>query len=557
MIYQNPILSGFHPDPSVCRVGEDYYLVNSTFEYFPGIPVYHSVDLIHWEQIGHVITRPNQVKLPKGAPNCISIYAPTIRYHQGTFYCIVTNVGSEGNIIFTTKDIYGEWSDPIRIPECEGIDPSLFFDDDGKVYYSGIDGRIFIAQIDVESGKLLSPKANVWDGSGANNPEGPHLYKINGYYYLMIAEGGTEAGHRETIARAKDIFGPYEDCPYNPILTNNGTDLPLKAIGHADLVDDVNGNWWAVCLGNRPLGYPFTHNMGRETMLTSLTWENDWPKMARDGRVYLEMDGPEILRTKEAKEKGEQIAKVVTPDGRNARGHYVAGSEMVDFAGSNREAEPASTEAFANLADRAEASVRIDAKPGALHPSWNYIYEPVGKLISLKEGRLVLGGNAVSLSEDDHKAFLVRRQEAFNFEAQVKLSFEPSGENEEAGIAIYMNPAHHYEAFLTLRAGRRSVVIRRRIGSLVAEENVIPVKEDAVWLRLSATREKYCFSVRENEDDEFKPLGQGECRYLTTEAGGCFTGNYLGLFASGNGKDCQKGAIFTHFSYKNVEEQTK
>lgn len=288
MQYQNPILSGFHPDPSICRVGKDFYLVISSFEYFPGIPIFHSRDLVHWEQIGHCLTRNSQVHLVTGAPNCLNIYAPTIRYHEGTFYVVVTNVTGDnhGNFIVTATDPAGEWSEPIPLPFA-GIDPSLFFDDDGKVYYLGTDGGIYLRQLDIATGEAIGETHALWQGT-ANNPEGPHLYKINGMYYLLLAQGGTELCHMAVLARSKSILGPYEPCPHNPILTNIGKNLPIKAAGHADLVDDADGNWWAVCLGNRPLAYPFRHNLGRETMLVPARLENGWFYLGEDRAVLPE-----------------------------------------------------------------------------------------------------------------------------------------------------------------------------------------------------------------------------------------------------------------------------
>lgn len=504
MKYTNPIISGFHPDPSVCRVGNDFFLVNSTFEYFPGIPVYHSTDLIHWEQIGHCLTRNSQVSLVKGVPNCLGIYAPTIRYSNGIFYVIVTNVANNdkgGNFIVWTKDIYGEWSEPI-MTEFNGIDPSLFFDDDGKVYYSGTDYNIYVSELDINTGKAIGERHYVWNGSGANNPEGPHLYKVNGFYYLMIAEGGTELGHMVTIARSSSIFGPYESCPNNPILTNRGTGLPIKAVGHADIVEDANGHWWAVCLANRPISYPFRHSLGRETMLVPVKWENGWPVMS-DGHVYEEMEC-------------EFAAGETTPNS----GRYIPGSDMTD-----------------------------DFKGKTLHPSWNYIYNPVDNLVELNGNGLVLHANKYGISDDEPKALLCRRQEHFCFTALAKLTFKPADDNTEAGISIYMNERHHYEAALTMLDGKRCIILRRQIGTLKAVEKVIPYENDSVTLSLKATKEFFTFSYSENDTD-FIEIGGGEASYLTTEVGGCFTGNYIAVYAGGNGSDAECDALFTEFTYR-------
>ncbi|WP_171026096.1 MULTISPECIES: glycoside hydrolase family 43 protein, partial [unclassified Clostridium] len=219
MGFRNPIIPGYNPDPSVCRVGEDYYLVTSSFEDFPGVPVYHSRDMVNWEQIGYCLTRRSQLEL-KNCPPSRGIFAPVIRYHQGRFYMITTNVSHGGNFYVWTEDPAGEWSEPIFLAQG-GIDPSLFFDDDGKVYLTsnqptGGDWTIAQSEIDIATGQLLTKPRTVWTGTGGRHPEGPHLYKINGKYYLMIAEGGTELGHMETIARSDSPYGPFESCPHNP-----------------------------------------------------------------------------------------------------------------------------------------------------------------------------------------------------------------------------------------------------------------------------------------------------------------------------------------------------
>lgn len=224
---QNPLLPGFYPDPSICRVEDDFYMVTSSFSYYPGVPIFHSRDLAHWEQIGHVLDRPEQ--LPAD-PYAISggIFAPTIRYHEGLFYMITTNVNHGGNFIVTAEKAEGPWSAPHWIEGAEGIDPSLFWDDDGRAYYTGTcmtkpgeKQMIWLSEIDLEKFVLVGEKTKIWGGAMENAawPEAPHMYKVNGYYYLMIAEGGTEHFHSETIARAEKITGPYESYRGNPILT--------------------------------------------------------------------------------------------------------------------------------------------------------------------------------------------------------------------------------------------------------------------------------------------------------------------------------------------------
>lgn len=289
VIAKNPILPGFYPDPSICAVGDDFYIVNSSFTYFPGLPVMHSKDLAHWEQIGNVLDRKSQLSV-KGHELSRGLFAPTMRYHEGTYYVICTNVSDRGNFIVTATDPAGPWSDPYYLEGAEGIDPSLFFDDDGKCYYIGThenpegakyngDWYIWIQEIDLKEMKLVGEHKNVWNGAMKNIiwPEGPHIYKRNDYYYIMHAEGGTGPDHAVTVCRSKNIWGPYENNFCNPILTHRhfGKAYPIQYVGHGDLVETKQGEWYMVLLAVRPTqGYT---TMGRETFMAKVTWENDWP----------------------------------------------------------------------------------------------------------------------------------------------------------------------------------------------------------------------------------------------------------------------------------------
>src|SRR5581483_5212110 len=253
----NPIIPGFHPDPSICRVGDDYFLVTSSFEYFPGVPIFHSRDMGHWRQIGHCLTRPSQLPLP-GVQASRGIFAPTIRHHDGVFYMVTTNVTSGGNFVVHTRDPFGAWSEPIWLGQG-GIDPSLFFDADGRVYLTStytsgpvpdeIDPATFSwgvqqSEIDIASGRRLTEPRPIWGGTGGKYPEAPHLYRIGGAYYLMIAEGGTEYGHMVTIARGASPWGPWEPCPHNPIVSHRSLQSPIQGLGHADLVEAADRSWW-------------------------------------------------------------------------------------------------------------------------------------------------------------------------------------------------------------------------------------------------------------------------------------------------------------------------
>ena len=294
--YKNPIIPGYSPDPSICRVGDDFYLVNSSFEFFPGVPLYHSKNLVNWELLGHVLTRKEQLML-EGCRNSGGIYAPTIRYYNGTFFMITTNVTDKGNFVVHTNDLEKGWSDPHWIDQG-GIDPSLFWDDDGTCYYCStgfVDGTRGLVGfvIDPYTGGILSEKKILSTGCGGQCAEGPHLYKKDGWYYLMNAEGGTEYGHHEVVARSKSVWGPYEPCPMNPILCHSQRKRhEIQATGHADLVEDMNGNWWAVFLGIRNYSHALLHNLGRETFLAPVEWIDGWPVIGKGGHVELIEEGP-------------------------------------------------------------------------------------------------------------------------------------------------------------------------------------------------------------------------------------------------------------------------
>ncbi|GIE99797.1 glycoside hydrolase family 43 protein [Paractinoplanes rishiriensis] len=277
MTYGDPVVPGFHPDPSICRVGADYYLACSSFEYFPGVPILHSRDLVHWTQIGNALDRPGQLPLPPGTRSSGGVYAPTLRHHDGRFWLITTVIGGGGNALYTATDPAGPWSDPIWLPGVGGIDPDLAWDADGTCWCTT--AGVQQVRLDPHTGEPLGAAYQIWSGSpGAQAPEAPHLYRIGEYWYLLIAEGGTERGHSVAIARGSTPAGPFEPCPANPILTHRGTHHAVQNTGHADLVQAPDGSWWMVLLGARPRGgTPGWHVLGRETFLAPVTWVDDWP----------------------------------------------------------------------------------------------------------------------------------------------------------------------------------------------------------------------------------------------------------------------------------------
>lgn len=279
-----PILSGFHPDPSICRVGDDYFLVTSSFEYVPGVPVFVSRDLVNWRQIGNVLERSSQLSVRAGITGASGgIYAPSLRHHDGRFWMTTTSVHdvAGGHLIVHADDAAGPWSDPVRTAGLIGIDPDLSWDDEGVCRLTWSDvvrGGISQADIDPFSGAVVSEVRQLWGGTGGAHAEGPHLVRRGRWWYLLVAEGGTGPGHTVTVARSRTPRGPFESNPANPILTHRSTSDAVQSTGHADLVELADGTWALVHLGTRPRGsFPRWHTNGRETFLAGVDWVDDWP----------------------------------------------------------------------------------------------------------------------------------------------------------------------------------------------------------------------------------------------------------------------------------------
>lgn len=483
MVYKNPIIPGFYPDPSICRVGEWFYLVTSSFEYFPGIPLFKSRDLVNWEQIGHCLTRESQLNLYKVFKSG-GVYAPTIRYSNGRFYMVTTNVPDGGNFYVYTDDIEGEWSEPVSL-DIGGIDPSLFFDRDGKTYImtnegtDGTFGHIVLAELDIETGEILTDHIEIWKGTGGMWPEAPHIYFRDGYYYLMIAEGGTSYGHMVTISRSKDIFGPYESCPHNPILTHRERpNSPIQATGHGDLVEDNNGGWWIVFLGVRPSNINM-HHLGRETFLAPVTWSEDgWPVVNNFKDIELEMD--------------------------------VDSSTIQNFEKSYE---------------------TIDCfKDENLAQYWNYIRNPQEGNYEWGNG-LILTGSEVTLSDVGNPVFLGRRQQHFSFRTLVEIDLTTLIEGDEAGITAFYSDEHHYDLHITVRGGLKCLEVRK----VVADINTVTYSEviemDKILLSIKADKKRYFFGYGKNEAF-LKYVERGRTQLLCTEvATAKFTGTYIGMYA--------------------------
>ncbi len=299
MATTEPIIPGFHPDPSACRVGDTYYLINSSFEYLPGIPVHASTDLVTWTLIGNALTRDSQIAENDGYASA-GIFAPTIRHHDGQFWIIGTNVNEiplgRGHLLIHADDPAGPWSDPVHIAGAVGIDPDIVWDDEGVAHVTWhslnpAQPGILSAPVDTATGAMLGAPRQLWQGTGLSAPEGPHLYRVNGWWYLLLAEGGTERGHTATIARARSLDEPFESAPNNPFLTHRSLAHPVQNVGHADLIELADGSWAAVHLGVRPVGpSPGFHLNGRESFLVGIEWVDGWPVADEDRFVVPAVD---------------------------------------------------------------------------------------------------------------------------------------------------------------------------------------------------------------------------------------------------------------------------
>lgn len=490
MRWRNPVLPGFHPDPSVCRVGDRFYLATSSFHFFPGLPLYRSHDLVDWEAVGHALDRPSQLDLA-GTPPSRGLYAPTLRHGGGRFWLACTEVDRLGNFLLSAPSIEGPWSDPLPLA-VGGIDPSLFFDVDGTAYLCSngeADGRagISLSVIDPGTGAVLEGPRHICAGSGGRWPEGPHLYRRGGAWYLLLSEGGTEYGHYASVFRSASPWGPWEACPRNPVLTHrDDAASPIQCVGHPDLVEDAAGRWWLLCLGVRPLG-PMLHNLGRETFLAPVSWDGEgWPVMGQGGRLALEMDGPL---------PGRPVGE-----------------------------------------ERRRWEDRFDC--GALDPGWISLRGREPGAVATGEGRgLVLRGRGCGLSDPAGAPALVARpQTEVSCRFEALLDFQPGGAGMEAGIVALYDEDYHYEAFVTRRDGTRGVALRRRVHDLEVEGPFLPLPgRGQVVLRLDADAENYRFSFSCPDgggEGGWRDLGAGRTAGLCTEGTWrmTFTGVHLGLY---------------------------
>lgn len=516
----NPILPGFYPDPSICRVDGDYYLVTSSFAYFPGVPVFHSRDLVHWKQIGNVLDREEQLNLLQ-VKHSWGIFAPTIRYRDGIFYMITTNVGHGGNFIVTAKDAAGPWSNPHFIKDADGIDPSLFFDDDGKCYYTGTkdrregsrfygDNEIWVQELDLSSMSLIGESYALWHGAlrGVEWAEGPHLYKKDGLYYLMIAEAGTGHAHAVTVASGTSLKEPFKGYACNPILTHRhlGQDYPIVNVGHGDLVETQKGEWFMVVLASRPYG-GYYRNLGRETFLAPVTWENGWPVINK---------GVGLL---------EDTVKV--PD---LPEYYVeALPDKEDFDGSR------------------------------LGYHFIYLRNPIFANYSLEErkGFLRMKLAPEKITDLVNPSYVGIRQTGMSFQFEADMEFTPKNNDEEAGIVLLQSNQFHYRFVSSLSDGLPCIKI---IKCYKGNEEVLTQLQNrnmdfyktGIRLRITAEKQDLLFEYS-YDGKSYQIVKAGvDARMLCSDVAGGFVGNTMGLYCSSNGRETSNYTDFDWMSYRNI-----
>ncbi len=537
----NPIISGAYPDPSICRVGDNYYIVNSSFEYFPGLPIHHSKDLVNWELIGHGLHRKDQCN---GDMNLVDvqsdggIHAPTIRYHKGTFYIITTNVyspsdGKPGlmrNFVITAKDPSGPWSDPYIIEGAPGIDPDIFFDTNGKVYFTGTHspgdmnangiGEIWIQELDIKNWKLVGDRKTVWDGVFGCCTEGPHIYKEHGLYYLLVAEGGTGKNHAVMMAASKDIFGPYEENQRNPILTTRHVtnDYFVNSTGHADMIQLSDGRWYMVSLGKRN-DLDGDANMGRETYLIPMKWEPTiikWHQISETKWEPVRYLFPVAAPTSGKVERFFPLPFLEKPQ-------YINNSYVDDFTSSS-----------------------LDLK-------WTFIRVPQGKTISLIDnpGYLRLYPKKTTIVNRKNFSMIGFRQKESDFDYQVKMNFMPEDDRVESGI-IHYQKEWNYLSSVVYKVGKKLFLeqkLKEKDKKLTTLKKVsLKEYKGSIVFKTVSRKDKYTFYYSLDNGENFTYLNSLDALKMLDRN---YTGALLGMFATSNGEKTKDHADFDWIQYKD------
>jgi alpha-N-arabinofuranosidase len=521
--FTNPILKGFYPDPSICKVDNSYYLINSTFAYFPGIPVFKSDDLVNWKQIGNALDRPEQLNLD-GLGVSRGIFAPTISYHKGVFYIITTLIDGKGNFIIHSKDPAKYWSNLVWLPEVSGIDPSLFFDENGKSYviYNSepaddkpeYDGHRSIKILELNLETLLTigePKIIIDKGAKPEEKpiwiEGPHIYIRNEFYYLMAAEGGTAEDHSEVVFRSKNVLGPYKSYENNPILTQRNLNAdrknPITSTGHADLIEDNFGNWWGVFLGCRPYDNDHHFNTGRETFMAPVKWENDWPVFDLEGDIVKE--NYEILVDKSFK---------------------------------------------STLNNNVFVDEFIDEELGF---DWLFLRTPREKWYSITDGKLIIKTRPETTSAFVNPSFIGYRQKHLFGEVSTKLSFIATSENEKAGLVAFQNETHFYYLCISSKENKKIIQLLKSTENSTEEIAFKTInKIESLSLKIEAQGAFYNFYYSLNDKDWMLLKENVDATFLSTKTAGGFVGTIYGMYTTSSGEKSTNKVVYHWFKNKNI-----
>ncbi len=527
----NPILAGYYPDPSICKAGDDYYIVTSTFVHYPGLPIFHSKDLVNWELIGYALDRPEQLNFEgRGAGVSRGLFAPAIEYHNGTFYIVCTNVSGGGNFVITTKDPKGPWSNPVYLPEVNGIDPSLFFDEDGKSYivYNSIppnditfwNGHRTIRMYELDAANLKVKGEQILLINGGTDItqkpvwiEAPHIYKINGWYYLMCAQGGTGYNHTEVVFRSKNVYGPYIPYENNPILTQKHLDPnrpnPITTTGHADLVQDKEGNWWGVFLGCRPYEGDF-YNAGRETFIAPVKWVNEWP-------VF---------------DLGGDVVKYQYPIN----------------ATINKNAEPFN----------GNYTFKDDFNSDKLNLRYRFLRTVKEPWYSLTEnkGALTINLRKETVSGFSNPSFVGFQKPHLKGHAATALQFSTNAANEKAGLIAMQNEKRFF--FLTQAVVNNKPVVQLYRDSVVIASKPLSIKKGKpLFLKIESNHDKYAFYYATKENKWELLLGNVDAKYLSTKDAGGFVGVLYAMYATSEGQASNNKAVFNWFEIKNNDDVYK
>ena len=534
--FTNPIIKGGYPDPSICKVGDTFYLVNSSFEYFPGLPIHKSKDLINWELIGYGLHRESQASSTVNLVDVQSnggIHAPTIRYNKGVYYIISTNVYFDAekkkadmvNFIITANNPAGPWSDPIHVEGAPGIDPDLYFDDNGRVWYVGNqapenpsfdgEGEIWLQELDLNEYSLIGERHLLWRGAcGGVWAEGPHMYKKDGKYYLIIAEGGTSFNHAVMVAMSENIEGPYISNPRNPILTSRhlSYDNWVNSTGHGDIIELDDGRYYMVLLGIRN-EINRGSNMGRETFIAPLSWEREpfeWNENKDLWPVVSPISG-----------KIEKVNKVI----------------------------------FKNSVQENSNNFRDDFNEKNLNLKWNFRRIPLEDIYSLSKraGYLRMYCNQNIIKERSRAALMGFKQKETDFEYFINMNFNPEKDKAEAGVSIFQKDDNYInftvfkneeKIFIKMYAFQNDKIIS------ISEQEIADYK-GKIKLKISSEEDEYKFFYS-TRGFRYRLFSKIKNDIVKSEG---YTGAHIGLYATSNGDKSNDYADFDYIDYTSKDQK--